>query len=414
MSLVSETLSALGKILDPPPEERIQIGSSTVYWFETEPGRAYVFHEGPNHAERLWAERSILASLAEHGYKRQYIIVPDEGNEWRKQAFFKESDWDDVQAKAIRLFKAGNVQILRNGYNNIIAKVQGDHGEYEVEIWRDDPSSRALSLWDCECEWADYVWGRSRDFKKFEGRLCSHALAALYAAQATPLDADAGGPPTPGQRGPQPKTPADIHPPPGGQTQLDLPTHEPPPQPQPQQPTPQQTQPQLPPGHMPAGPTPPAGSNVLPPFPGEQLQMFPPGQLPVGMPAPPGSTVSVPGARPPTPFGPVQSPGGTYSKVAADDKKFKNGDIVRLEEAIYGITEGKSEAHGAGQYKEVPKNSMGEVLGQDDFTGWVEVIFEGPQDKAKAMEPYHVRAFVEPEKLTPMDMGGIYRPRIRR
>jgi hypothetical protein len=109
--------------------------------------------------------------------------------------------------------------------------------------------------------------------------------------------------------------------------------------------------------------------------------------------------VSVPGGRPgPYPANPIQQP-GTFSKVGAD-VTFNNGDMVRLEESTYGIAEGKSEQHGAGQYREVIKNSIGEVLGQDQTTGWVEVIF--PLNDTGPMEPYLVRLWIEPEKLTPM------------
>jgi hypothetical protein len=76
--------------------------------------------------------------------------------------------------------------------------------------------------------------------------------------------------------------------------------------------------------------------------------------------------------------------------------------MVRLEVAEYGVMEGKSEDHGAGQYKEIPKGSIGEVLGQDPSTGWVDVAFAGPQAQAGPLEPYHVRAWIDPKNLTPM------------
>lgn len=149
-----------------------------------------------------------------------------------------------------------------------------------------------------------------------------------------------------------------------------------------------------PPG--PTGLAAPADSGALPPSPMDQLaQMQPPmpGATPGGAPSPPGS-VSVPGAKIPTPFNPVQSPGGTYSKVAAE---FQPPEIVRLKKDAFGMAEGKSEPHGAGQYQPVPEGSTGEVLGQDPTTGWVEVIF--PLDESGQMEPYHVRCFVEPNDI---------------
>lgn len=108
------------------------------------------------------------------------------------------------------------------------------------------------------------------------------------------------------------------------------------------------------------------------------------------MPANP-NIVSVPGAKVPSPFNPIQFPGGTYSKVAAE--QFEAPEIIRLRTEGYGMAEGKSEAYGAGQYQSVPQGSTGEVLGQDPTTGWVEVIFPlegGP------LTPYHVKCFVDP------------------
>lgn len=74
-----------------------------------------------------------------------------------------------------------------------------------------------------------------------------------------------------------------------------------------------------------------------------------------------------------------------------------------------GILQGKSETHGAGGHKEIPENSVGEVIGQDPTTGWVDVIFEGPQKDAGPLEPFSVRAWLEPERLGLL--GG--RPYIR-
>jgi len=71
-----------------------------------------------------------------------------------------------------------------------------------------------------------------------------------------------------------------------------------------------------------------------------------------------------------------------------------------LNESVYGLAEGKSEEHGAGQYKEVPQGSTGEVLDQDKTTGWVEVIFPL---KGGELTPYHVRCFLEPSQISKTD-----------
>lgn len=523
--------------------------------------------------------------------------------------FSKTAGWDDIMAKARRLIQAGNVTLLRNGQNVIVGHVVGDHGQYQTEISRDDPESQTISMWDCDCPWSDYSWGRTRKWKKYEGRPCAHTLATWWLAQSTPLDEEVGPGGTPSDQGalfdpgtaqPGPKAPA--------------------PKPQPQQ---QPQQPQGPgqlsiPGVTPPGEAPP-GPEILPPFPGS----------PEAQPA-----VSVPGLRQPTPYDPIQHPGGTFSRVADWDfrerpregegykyvwsdsiqqgmlsdlvdqwdneyhhnlsdvlggedthggvvtpsglisvynwpqktqlggvdqdtidenrypsamirwlqselgsnvrpprtqeelweanqigthlskvamdsweasdwdfsgtpagggkfvwddfskqgnyggvnahhfdlkkiigvmthqgtfthdgivwmypetteappdmikwlkrdvhpdarlpatqeeadradawgwhiakmakqgDQFENSDMVRLEKEEYGIMEGKSEEHGAGQYKLIPENSIGEVLGQDPTTGWVDVNF--PLHDMGPMEPYSVRAWIEPKNLTPM------------
>lgn len=103
----------------------------------------------------------------------------------------KTALWVDVFQKAKRLKDSGHVVIQRNGYDNVVALVRGDNGIYEVEFQRQDPNSRAISMWSCTCPWAQFVWFRSRPWHKYEGRVCSHCLAAYWQAKATPLDDDA-------------------------------------------------------------------------------------------------------------------------------------------------------------------------------------------------------------------------------
>lgn len=296
----------------------------------------------------------------------------------------KTANWNDIMAKAKRLIQSGQVQVLRNGYNNIVGHIIGDHGEYNTEISRDDPNSRAITGWQCECPWDQYAWQRTRQWKKYEGRPCAHTLALYWKSLSTPLDGDmpSGAPATPGERGPLPGGPPSA----------------------PMGPAPMADATVGPPQSSPAPALPgmdamqPGSPDVLPTAPMDQLamQMNPPmpGSTSPGMPAPPGS-VSVPGARPPSPFGPVQYPGGTYSKTAAEE--FLNGERVRLNKPTYGLTEGREGATDAGQYIEIPANKMGEVMGQDPSTGWVEVIF--PLSGGE-MTSYHARCFLEPSEIT--------------
>jgi hypothetical protein len=376
-----------------PPRKNI-FGDVASSWEEPDPGIAIIRSEGGTIDDRYLAELTLMAKLAPFGYERAEFELPTWDDKRRVAA------WADIMQKAKRLINSGNVTILRNGWNNIVAHVIGDHGQYQCEIGRDDPDSQAITTWQCECPWDQFAWGRTRKWKKYEGRPCAHVLATFWASHSTPLDE----PPPEGQATPRgqkdfvPQTPADIPPPPpkgpgapkpdrekvpaqGEQMRLPM-QQQGPVTPPPQQP---QQQPQQQPGKP----------NVLPPFPGEQMQLVPPGQTRPGE-APQGQTVSVPGARPPTPFGPVQQL-QTFSKTA---KEFKSGQRVRLmTESEMGILQGKSVAHGAGQYKEIPMNSVGEVIGQDPTTGWVDVIFEGPQKDAGPLEPFSVRAWLEPEKL---------------
>lgn len=100
------------------------------------------------------------------------------------------STWDDVMQKAKRLILSGQVTLQRNGWNNVVSTVVGDHGQYQVEIGRDDPNSRVITQWTCECPWDQFAFDRTRVWKKYEGRVCSHALATLWSSLGAPLDDD--------------------------------------------------------------------------------------------------------------------------------------------------------------------------------------------------------------------------------
>lgn len=454
--------------------------------------------------------------LKEWAKQNNVIINSTDFRGWR-EAHIKTAGWPDIMAKAKRLIQGGNVTILRNGYNNVVGHVVGDHGEYNTEIGRDDPNSRTITTWTCECPWDQYAWQRTRKWKKYEGRPCAHVMATYWKALATPLDeGDPNQPIDPGQKGGPPPTPNAAPIPNTDQRSFG-----------PDEAEGTSAPPTLPPEGAPPM-APPGEPGVLPPSPMEQLQMQQPpipGATPAGMPANP-AIVSVPGAKMPSPFNPIQYPGGTYSAVepvqivqttTPEDSmgdagnfdgslrqpfiyhhptrtlylgnpgmhhdevswtnefapvqqdyestfpeqhpdyfqgeinhtpygkalgyggfdrapniegvhealstiypdleapkvpaKFLEGEkwgtkiaqeefvapeIVRLKKDAYGLAEGKSEAHGAGQYQNVPANSTGEVMGQDPTTGWIEVIFPlegGP------MTPYHVRCFVNPSDL---------------
>lgn len=99
--------------------------------------------------------------------------------------------WAGIMEKAQRLRTDGQVEVQLNAPDHVLGVVQGDHGTYQTELWRDDPNAQAITLWDCDCQWEDYSWGRTRQFKKYEGRPCSHTLALYWESMSTPLDEDA-------------------------------------------------------------------------------------------------------------------------------------------------------------------------------------------------------------------------------
>lgn len=96
--------------------------------------------------------------------------------------------WPGIMEKAQRLRDNGQVQITNNLSNHVTGVVQGDHGTYNTEIWRDDPNSGSISLWNCDCPWSGFSWGRTRQWKKYEGRPCAHTLALYWTSLGTPVD----------------------------------------------------------------------------------------------------------------------------------------------------------------------------------------------------------------------------------
>lgn len=412
------------------------IGSTEVGWWEGKPGEAIVMAQGGSPEDRWMGEQIVTAQLERVGYKRALFTFDAE---------HKTAGWPDIMEKAKRLIQSNQVTLLRNGYNNIVAHVVGDHGEYNCEIGREDPESRTITQWQCECPWDQYAWQRTRKWKKYEGRPCAHVMAAYWKALATPLDdynPEEHGPMGTGQKQGEPAPPASGGMGGGSQTPAG------PPLSKPGEPVPTggsfgpdealgTSAPMAPPGQSGILPTPPVQqlSEMQPPI---------PGATPGGMPANPAIT-SVPGAKMPSPFNPIQFPGGTYSSAPTEPPNYREGtdekncagckmndnglcwgygnkpiklsDVcdswesektskvsteeapmrARLKVEGYGIAEGKSEAHGAGQYRAIPAGTIGEVLGEDPTTGWIEVLF--PLHESSYLEPYHVRMFCEPGEV---------------
>jgi hypothetical protein len=376
-------------IATPPrrlPPAAQQCGPTTATWFETDPGLAFIHTAGGSPDDRLLAEIIVRNQLSGHGIKQASYTFD--------QGLTKTADWTDVEAKAKRLIQSGQVQLLRNGAQNIVGHVQGDHGDYQTEISREDPNSRSITQWQCDCPWDQYAWQRTRQWKKYEGRPCAHVLATYWKSLATPLDEDAH------PAGQQSLFNVPAGPAPGGGSPFRGPA-----------PAPQGQQMQLPfqnqaPGGMPM-PAPgqtPQDPGILPPFP-----MAPDPTAPVVNPA------SVPGLRQPSPTNPVQYPGGTFSRVmdwefasdaeanrvvSAQPSGFQNGNMVSTIQDDWGTLIGRSEDHGSGQSIRVPAGSVGEVLGQDPTTQMVQVLFENKMtEKMGPLEPNGVTAWFFPSEL---------------
>jgi hypothetical protein len=76
---------------------------------------------------------------------------------------------------------------------------------------------------------------------------------------------------------------------------------------------------------------------------------------------------------------------------------YSNGQWVKLLVPSIGTMEGPSAQHGAGDFREVPKGSLGEIIDIDATTGWIDVIF--PHDFGGPHSPYHTRAVLDPDLL---------------
>lgn len=291
--------------------------------------------------------------------------------------------WNENRTRfdKFRFFKDGSVwhkiiNVEHEFYNGLVYDI-------EVEI---DHSFQAygVNCHNCECPWDQFAWNRTRQWKKYEGRVCAHTLAAFWAARSTPIDEEY----SPAGQGVSPfGTPN-----PAGQTPGMAPG----------------TVPPITPGRtfMPDNSQPqPTGQpqDLIPPYPMDPTMM------------PQVNPVSVPGLKPQTPLNPVQYGGGTFSSVqgwqfspdpdtiwvVAGPTGFENGAMVSTKHDEVGTWIGKSEAHGAGSYTTIPAGSVGECLGQDP-TGLVNVLFMnkalGVQEFGELM-PYGATAWFWPSDL---------------
>lgn len=102
-------------------------------------------------------------------------------NAMRRIPFEVTASWSDVRNKAQRISAEGGVHIAVSSGDGIGGTVKGDSDLYETFLTY-VPGSRKVGYWNCGCKWAAYSWGRSQPFRRFEGRMCSHALAMQFEA----------------------------------------------------------------------------------------------------------------------------------------------------------------------------------------------------------------------------------------
>lgn len=97
--------------------------------------------------------------------------------------FHVTAAWSDVRSKAKRIRSEGRVHVTMAREGMVMAEVKGDHHTYETGLQR-LPGKNSVAQWSCGCKWGAYHWGADDDFSRFAGRMCSHALAVHYEAQA--------------------------------------------------------------------------------------------------------------------------------------------------------------------------------------------------------------------------------------
>ena len=389
--------------IQPLPSRKQVIGKSTVSWWEGKPGDVFVMADGGSLKDEVLAEQIVANQLFQFGYKRANFHFAQESDaldvldRQREQTDEQDADkgkhdqivrrqdnWNQLVEKAKRLVNSGNVTIVTNEPDYVYGRVIGDHGSYESQIKRNNPDEPMITGWKCTCPWNQYAYQRTRQWKIYEGRPCSHILALYYVAKQLPT----------GEKKEEEfvSRPPDLEGPP--QVEAPTPVGEPSPFAQPMGEA-------MPGGVVPSVPEGPRGLQQLSPFkpedvgandpnelleqrlgplapqkpevpeeesmPRRNIQMPPleqlkemqrlqqppsaPGQAPYGQIAPPG-TVSVPGARLPNERNPMGLPGGVYSKT----------NVIGLDNND--------------NYREIKAGTEAEVLAVDETTRMAEVLFK--------------------------------------
>jgi len=145
------------------------------WWLENEDGRHLDVTAGQFPGPYPYENGKGKGFLTAQPSKRAQVVID------RVQGR-KTASWNDVQSKAQRIYKQGGIRIISVTGPYVTAHVQGDDGVYETTLQRGKTGS--IDQWTCSCPWFAYSFGRSGRWKKYEGRMCSHALALQYQAQS--------------------------------------------------------------------------------------------------------------------------------------------------------------------------------------------------------------------------------------
>lgn len=98
--------------------------------------------------------------------------------------------WKDVRDKAREIKQGGKVRVLAVNMADEIhpetfyAQVGSTTGAVYNTGLMFVPGTFQVGAWECDCKWAQYSWGRTRQWVKYEGRMCAHALACVYEMQS--------------------------------------------------------------------------------------------------------------------------------------------------------------------------------------------------------------------------------------
>lgn len=137
----------------------------------------------------VWGVFQRLRHFAQQALPWEEQDIPPEPKEG--SFFHKFADWSQIMQDAQALRDSGSVQITANGGQHVEGTVasQSEPGQvYETSFDRTDPNSQAITTWNCSCPWGEVSWGRTRQWKKYEGRPCKHLLALYWTSLNQPLD----------------------------------------------------------------------------------------------------------------------------------------------------------------------------------------------------------------------------------